>query len=53
MPQKKTKIEIEKEDLLRLQYAKIKEEQKTGIRLLQSTFLSLIINEGVKSRGLQ
>lgn len=53
MSLKKTKIEINKEDLLRLQSAKIKEEQKTGIRLLQSVFLSLIINDGINARGLQ
>jgi hypothetical protein len=47
-----TKVEINKSDLIRFQQAKLVEELKTGVRLLQPDFLSLIINDGIKSRGL-
>lgn len=47
-----TKIEILRGDLLRFKQAKIKEEVKTGVRLLQPAFLSLLINDGIRTRGI-
>lgn len=48
-----TKIEIYNTDIKRVKLAKTKEEIKTGIKLCNAAFLSLLIKDGIKTRELE